>query len=231
MSVLAIIPARGQSKRLPNKNKRLLGGIPLIEYTIKAGLDAVMVDNIVVTTDDSEIALISQSLGVQVQYPRPAKLSEDDSPIEDVIKHSILLFETNGSHPDIIVLLQPTSPFRTAKHIDDAINLLITSQADTVTAVRRVVEHPYYMWKQNNDEIIPYYSIEKQFTSRNNLPSFYIENGSIYVIKKNIFIQYGLYGNRVMPYEMSQIESIDIDEAIDLDWTEFLMLKQKSKDK
>lgn len=229
-NVLAIIPARGKSKRLPRKNIALLEGKPLICYTIEAALNARFVSNIVVTTDDLEIAEISKSCGVQVQYPRPEELSGDISPSEDVLKHSVAAFEATGSHPDIIMLLQPTSPFRTASHIDAAIQLLLTTNVDTVVAVRRVIEHPYYLWKTRNKTIVPLYSYKHQMLGRNKLPMFYIENGSIYITTRASLFRVGLYGKLVVPYEMSMLESTDIDEPEDLLWAEFLIKHHNAHD-
>jgi CMP-N-acetylneuraminic acid synthetase len=225
-NILAVIPARGKSKRIPRKNLTLLGEKPLICYTIEAALGAGLVKNVVVTTDDLEIAETSKLYGAQVQYPRPEELSGDTSSSLDVLKHSVAFFEAGGSHPDIIVLLQPTSPFRTARHIDEAIKLLLETNADTVTAVRKVIEHPYYLWKTKGETIVPLYTYDHQTMGRNKLPSFYIENGSIYVTTRGSLFRFGLYGKTVVPYEMTMLESVDIDEPIDLTWAEFLISHQ-----
>ena len=224
MIVLAIIPARGQSKRIPHKNIIDLNGIPLIGYSIKAGLEATLVDQVLVTTDDKDIAKISKKLGAEVQFPRPAELSGDHDILEDVLRYIINTYDSEYQ-PDIVILLQPTSPFRTAKHINEALDLFLKSGADTVTAVHRVSEHPYYLWKLNGDQIEPFYSFEEQKASRHILPPFYIENGSIYIIKKDVLLNDGLYGKRVIPYEMNLHDSIDIDDPIDLEWARFLLSK------
>ncbi len=220
---MAIIPARGGSKRIPRKNVARLRGKPLICYTIEAALEAGLVKNVVVTTDDLEVAEVSKSCGAQVQYPRPKELSGDSSQAVDVLKYSVTLFETDGSRPDIIVLLQPTSPFRNARHIDEAVTLLLETNADTVTAVRKAVEHPYYLWKVESEKIVPLYTYDHQMTERNKLPPFYIENGSIYAIQRDSLFRFGLYGKKVMPYEMTFLKSVDIDEPVDLAWAEFLI--------
>jgi CMP-N,N'-diacetyllegionaminic acid synthase len=225
MTVVAFIPARGESKRIPHKNLELLGDLPLIVYSIKAGLDANLVDLVVVSTDDSGIAQVAKKFGAKVQYPRPKELSDDVATIEGVILHSISELEHEGISPDIIVILQPTSPFRTGKHIDEAINKFISSKADTLTATTYVSEHPNYMWKPQGDRIIPFFSIEAQKTGRNQLPQLLIENGAIYIVSKEGFLKNGLYGKIIVPYLMSKIESVDIDEKIDLEWAKYLKTK------
>jgi len=124
--ILAIIPARGGSKRLPKKNVRILRGKPLIFYTIDTANKSKYLDRVIVSTDDKKIAEISAKYGAEV-IERPKKLARDDSPIIDAIFHVL-----NKIEADIVVLLQPTSPLRTAKDIDEAINLFIDNKCDSV---------------------------------------------------------------------------------------------------
>jgi CMP-N,N'-diacetyllegionaminic acid synthase len=222
-NILTIIPARGKSKRIPKKNLSSLGGKPLIRYTIDAALGVKFKNQVLVTTDDFEIAEFAKSSGVHVQYPRPEELSGDASSSVDVLKYVVQTFETSGAQPEIILLLQPTSPFRTSHHIEEAVDLLLSTNADTVTAVRKVVEHPFYLWKPEGKHIVPLYSSKAQSIGRNELPPFYIENGSIYATTHDSLFISGLYGKKVVPYEMSLLESADIDEPIDLVWAEFLI--------
>ena len=130
--VLAVIPARGGSKRLPKKNIMLLGGKPLVTWTIEAGLKSKYIDTLIVSSDDKEILDISMYAGANV-IKRPPKFAADDSKTSDAIKHVI---KTVAEDFDFIVLLQPTSPLRTEKHIDDAFDLLMSKNADAVYSIK-----------------------------------------------------------------------------------------------
>src|SRR5581483_7052056 len=120
MRLIAIIPARGGSKGVPRKNIRPLNGRPLIAYSIAAAQAATSVQDIVVSTDSQEIAEISRGLGAEVRL-RPAALSADDTPTRDVLEHVVNELAAEGDRPDAVLTLQPTSPLRTARHIDEAI--------------------------------------------------------------------------------------------------------------
>lgn len=219
---MAIIPARGQSKRIPHKNIIDLNGTPLIGYTITAALKSKYIQRVIVTTDDERIAEISKTYGAEVQYPRPTELSGDHDNLENVLKYMVKSYAVDFN-ADVLVLLQPTSPFRKTLHVDQAIELFINSGADTVTAVQKVSEHPYFMWKIYDGQLMPFYSLEDQKSSRHQLPQFFIENGSIYIVKKETLLKDGIYGKKVIPFEMNHFDSVDIDEPIDVEWAKFLL--------
>ena len=120
---LAIIPARGESKRLPRKNIMELAGKPLIAWTIEAALNSQFIDEVVVTTDNQEIAIVAQQYGANIPFLRPNKLASDTATTFDVVRHAIGHYRENGKIFDFIILLQPTSPLRTKDHIDEAILL------------------------------------------------------------------------------------------------------------
>jgi CMP-N-acetylneuraminic acid synthetase len=224
---VAIIPARGGSKRIPHKNTVLLDGEPLVAYTIRAALAAEHIGRLMVTTDDGEIARISAEQGAEVLYPRPPELSTDTASTIDVMKYVVRTLETDGTEFDPVVLLQPTSPFRTGENIDAAIELFFMTGADTVTAVRTVTDHAWWQWQESGERIVPLYTFEHLAMGRHQLPKHYIENGAIYVLRRSTLFRDGLYGPKVVPFVMGPIESIDIDEPLDLSCAEFL-LSQRS---
>ena len=230
-NIIAVIPARGGSKRVPCKNITLLGGQPLISYTIQAALRSKRISTVVVSTDDPEIAAISEGFSVELIFPRPAALSTDESSSKDVLQHAICTLENCGQNVDTVVLLQPTSPFRTNEHIDTAIDVFQRSKADTLISVCIATEHPYWLWKAKSDSIVPLYTREHIAMGRDKLPQYYKENGAMYVMKRSVLFRDGLYGQKVVPFIMSDLDSIDIDEPLDVAWAEFLLSRQATLSK
>lgn len=224
---LAVIPARGGSKRIPRKNLVPLAGKPLIAYTIEAALTAKRLSRTVVSTEDAEIAHTAKQLGAEVPFLRPAELAQDKSPVLDAIAHALSDIERDGSRVGAVVLLQPTSPFRTGKHIDEAIELFENSGADTVAAVCAAREHPYYAWTVENGRMRPFFSLEKQMTARQDLPPAVMENGSVYVIRRKLIDERKIYGAVVVPYVMPLNSAVDIDTSDDLRWAEYLLSIQQ----
>src|SRR5918999_4032681 len=128
--VLALVPARGGSKGIPGKNLRLLGGRTLIEYAAAAARDSGVVDRAVLTTDSEEIAAIGRRAGLDVPFLRPASLAADDTPMQPVVEHALAALAEDGFVPDIVLLLQPTSPLRTPDHLRRAVAALRETNAD-----------------------------------------------------------------------------------------------------
>ncbi|GIM45491.1 hypothetical protein DNHGIG_10400 [Collibacillus ludicampi] len=216
-AVLAIIPARGGSKGLPNKNILPLAGKPLIAYSIEAGLEAKSITRVLVTTDSPEIAKVAESFGAEVPFLRPAELAKDDTPTMPVLQHALeVLKKKEGFQPDLVVLLQPTSPLRTKEDIDGAVNVLYRLDADLVTSVCRVKHHPYWMLKVENERATPFFP--NGFVSRRQeLPNVFALNGAVYVYKKEQVTQ---------PKPTDQIRQgvwiMDVDRSIDIDtWFDF----------
>ena len=143
MNVLAIIPARGGSKRIPYKNIQNLAGKPLIAHTIIAAKKSKVIDKIVVSTDDKKIAKISEAYGIEVPFLRPKNISKDNSPTIEAVKHTLEFLRTNQDYiPDMIIILQPTSPLRTTRSIDNAIKILRKSKSSCVITVSKIKKHP-----------------------------------------------------------------------------------------
>jgi CMP-N-acetylneuraminic acid synthetase len=227
---LGVIAARAGSKRIPGKNLVSLNGMPLIDYTLRAARDARRLDAHVLSTDGEAIAQHARSLGVAVPHMRPVELAGDRSPIVQALRHAIESFEQDaGIRADAIVLLQPTSPFRTAQDIDRAIELFERTAADTVTGVREIRDHPYWAWRKSGDAIAPFFTAAEMTADRQLLPEAYAENGAIYVARRELVLAGTLYGERVIPYPMDELSSVDIDTSLDLAWAEFLLARRHPK--
>ncbi|HKA42730.1 MAG TPA: acylneuraminate cytidylyltransferase family protein [Burkholderiales bacterium] len=223
---LGIIPARGGSKRLPGKNLQPLRGKPLLAYTIEAASASRRLTAVVVSTDSEAIARCARACGADPQGLRPKELARDDSPVSGALIDALRKYERNHPLVDAIVLLQPTSPFRSGKHIDEAIAAFEARKADTVTSVRRVKDHPYWIWTRSEGALRPYHSLRRMTAQRNELPEVYIENGAVLVIKRSLVVGGKLYGKRVVPLVMDELTSIDIDTPLDFAWAEFVVSRR-----
>ena len=229
--VIAIIPARAGSKGVLNKNIKSLNGKPLISYTIEEAKKSKFIDKLIVSTDSKEIADISLSQGASVPFIRPSELSTDSSLTFDVIKHTMNFLKDKDEHYDIIVLLQPTTPFRKVESIDKAI--LTLKKSNKYTSVVSVIDvegnHPLRMKKIEGDYLINY--IEQGFENmnpRNELPKVYIRSGAIYaILTKNFYEEQSLVSNLCSPIILDKIETINIDSPLDFEFCEFILNKTK----
>ena len=217
--VVAIIPARGGSKGVPRKNIKLLAGKPLIAYTIETALDSKLLDRIIVSTDDSEIAEIARSYGAEVPFIRPKELAEDDVPDLPVFQHALRYLEKNENwQTEIVVNLRPTAPFRTSGHIDDAIRKLIETDADSVRTVCEVEHHPYWMKTLEGDKAIPLIpgKTEDIFYQRQLLPPVYRLNGVVDVMRRKFIMEENmLFGPDTRVLIIDKIKSFDINTPFD----------------
>jgi len=146
--ILAIIPARGGSKGIPKKNIVNINGKPLIQYTIEVAKESKLIDRVIVSTDDDEIAEISEKLGAEVPFIRPAELAKDGTPTFPVIKHALKWLKENEKYkPELIVLLEPTFPLRTVEKVDEAIKVISSDEeADSLRGVCEPFQNPFKMW-------------------------------------------------------------------------------------
>lgn len=218
---LAIIPARGGSKRLPHKNILDLAGKPLIAWSIEAALSSKYIDEIVVSSDDTSILEIATRYGIKT-IKRPDILSSDTASSFDAVKHTI----ENSDHYDYIVLLQPTSPLRKGIHIDEAIELLDSKNADAVISVCETDHSP--LWSNtlpSNGSLMGFIRDEVKNKRSQDLETFYRLNGAIYLCntkmllnQKSFFIDTNIYA-----YIMDKKTSIDIDETIDFLFAETIL--------
>jgi N-acylneuraminate cytidylyltransferase/CMP-N,N'-diacetyllegionaminic acid synthase len=222
---LAIIPARGGSKGLPRKNIRPLLDKPLIAYTIMTALRAKALGRLVVSTDDPEIATIAKSYGAEVPFLRPAELGQDDTPTIEVVRHVLAnLKPLKSEQPEIVVLLQPTSPLRRAKDIDEAVAKLESSRADSVVSVCAVDHGLQWMMQLHGDRVLPLVGDAQKYVRRQDLPIVYQMNGAVYVTRTDVIIkQHRLFGEDTRGYIMDAESSIDIDTALDMKIASLLM--------
>ena len=212
-SILAIIPARGQSKRLPRKNVLDLNGKPLIAWSINAGLESKYIDKVVVTSDDDEIIQISNKFGVGI-VKRPGDLASDTATTFDALKHVI----ENSEKFDYIILLQATSPLRNANHIDEAIELLESKKADAMVSVCEMSHTPLWSNVLPEDENMKNFLMENVINKRSqDLEMYYRINGAIYICSTDLLLSNKSFFLRdnIYAYKMRRMDSIDIDERFD----------------
>ena len=219
--VLAIIPARVGSKRIPGKNIFPVAGKPLIAWTIEAAKKSKYIDRIIVSTDDQKIKRISEEFGAEVPFIRPNHLATDEAGSVDVIKHAISAI---GEKFTYIVLLQPTSPLRTTEDIDNAIEKL-DGKTKAVVSVCETSHSP--LWCNNLPEDLSMADFLKpEITGKRSqdLPKYYRLNGALYVSETDYFYQNNnFFGKKTKAFIMPPVRSVDVDEEIDLAFAEFLL--------
>lgn len=222
--VLAIIPARGGSKRLPRKNILPLGSKPLIGWTIEAAQNSCYIDDIFISTDDQEIADVAGQWGVTVPELRPEELSTDIATTKSVLLYTL---EKYGKGSDIVILLQPTSPFRTALHIDEAIESLNERSAFSIVSVTPCEHPPEWMNKLPENNSMKSFIRSTEGSRSQDLGESFRLNGAIYVFDAHAVLASGDIGYRedTYAYKMSNEYSIDIDNQIDFDMAEFFFYK------
>lgn len=214
---VALITARGGSKGLPRKNVLPLAGKPLIAWTIEAALSAKCIDKVYVTTDNAEIAQVSQQFGASV-INRPAELAQDDTGSEPVIAHAISHLQAENINVEQVFLLQPTSPLRNARHIDSAWQHYCQQKAACLISVFEPKHTPAKAYKVNSDGTISgLLSDSAPYTRRQDLPTAVQPNGAIYLFSAAAFMQQRqIPRQHVVPFMMNHNDSVDIDSADDL---------------
>ncbi len=214
-SVTAIIPARGGSKGIPHKNIRTLCGRPLIAYSILAARDCSIVTRCVVTTDDSEIKRISLACGAEV-VDRPPELATDTSLSQDAVRHVLEILQRERTRPDFFVLLQPTSPLRTARHLQRCFESFFQADYGCAISVTENEHHPYKSFVVQDNTMMPLWDVDSLSKPRQLLPKTYRQNGAIYIVRTSDFLERNsFYITPVMPFVMISEESIDIDTEAD----------------
>ncbi len=232
MKTLGIIPARGGSKGVPNKNIRLLYGKPLIGYTIEAATKSNLTD-LIVTTDSDTIAGVAKKFGAKTPFIRPAELASDTAKSIDVAIHALTEYERiNAIQYDAIMLLQPTTPFRSTTDINAALQTLEeTPDADSVISVEDVEgKHPARM-KYLRDGILvdPDFCEAYENQNRQELEKMYIRNGAIYLTRRKTILTKSYKGKKCMGLLMPGERSVNIDTLHDFDYAEWIFEKYLSK--
>lgn len=224
MKSLVIIPARGGSKGIPHKNIKPLAGKPLIYYTIDCARQIVTDDDICVSTDDPEIIKCVEDYGLKVPFVRPAELATDTAGTYEVLLHALDFYDKQRREYDIIILLQNTSPFRTSKHVEEAMKLY-SSAIDMVVSVKETTSNPYYnCFEEDNNGFLHISKGDGLFTRRQDVPKAYEYNGAIYIINPNSLkeMPLGRFSKRVK-YVMDDLHSIDLDHMIDWKFAELII--------
>jgi CMP-N,N'-diacetyllegionaminic acid synthase len=225
MNVLGVIPARGGSKGLPNKNLALLGGRPLLAYTADAAKASRKLTRTIVSTDDERISACARSLGLDVPFMRPASLAADDAPMLPVLQHAVSSMETSGFKADIVVLLQPTSPLRLGEHIDAAVDWLQRVRGDSVVSVVEVPHqfNPTSVMRLDEGLLRPFLD-GPTATRRQDKPRLYARNGpAVLAVHARVLAAGSLYGDESWPLLMSPEDSLDIDMPWDLRLAELVL--------
>jgi CMP-N,N'-diacetyllegionaminic acid synthase len=216
--VLGLVPARGGSKGVPGKNTRMLAGRPLLEYTSRAAFDSAVLDRVILSTDSEAIAECGRRLGLEVPFMRPTDLARDDTPMLSVIEHALDELQRGGWDPDIVVLLQPTSPLRTPAHIRSAVELLRSSGADSVVTVTALPLHlsPDYVMRIEDGRLRPFLADGLRVSRRQDARPAYSRDGTVYAFRTATVRSSGtIYGDDCRPLVIDAAESLSIDTAAD----------------
>jgi CMP-N,N'-diacetyllegionaminic acid synthase len=221
--ILALIPARGGSKGVPRKNILPINGKPLIAYSIEQARSSGLINRVVVSTDDHEIAAVARQWGAEVPFIRPDWCAQDNSPDIDVFRHALAwMHDHEGYRPEVIVHLRPPGPVRRVKHIDEAIELLLSHpEADAVRSVSIARQTPYKMWHVTPDNYLkPLMEIQGipdcQSVPRQRLPLVYWQNGYVDVVRPRAILEkLSMWGTCALPYFIDeQLYEVDYPEDI-----------------
>ncbi|MDX8044610.1 acylneuraminate cytidylyltransferase family protein [Gracilibacillus sp. S3-1-1] len=215
---IILIPARGGSKGIPNKNIINVKGRPLIDFTISEALKSKYADKIVVSTDSHSIAKIAKDCGADVPFLRPIELATDKSKTINTVTYTLEKLKESGQQFDYVVLLQPTQPLRKSFHIDEAIELIVEKKEQSLASVSLVKDHPILMRTINEQGQLVNLLKENSTVRRQDFSTYYKINGSIYInkIDANLNVNTSLNDNSV-PYIMDEQYDLDIDEPFDLE--------------
>ena len=223
MKSLIIIPARGGSKGIPNKNIKELCGKPLIHYTIDIAKKVGNNEDICVTTDSELIKRVAEELGIEVPFLRPDYLATDEASTNDVILHALEFYKKQGKSYDVVILLPPTTPLRQVRHVNEALKLYNDS-LDSVVSVKETASNPYYVLFEENNEGYLKKSKEGTFLRRQDCPVVYEFNGAVFIHNVNSLLTKPISDfKKIKKYVMEELYSVDIDNMVDWNYTEFLI--------
>ena len=229
LTVLGLVPARGGSKGVPGKNVRPLAGHTLLEYTVRAARDSGVIDRIILSTDSLEIADAGRLAGLEVPFMRPATLAADDTPMAPVIEHALAEVSRSGWSPDIVVLLQPTSPLRRPDHIRHAVAMLRDTGADSVVTVVEVPRHlsPDYVMRIEAGRLKPFLPDGARVARRQDARPAWARDGTVYAFRRSTIEQTGgIYGEDCRPLLVDAGDSLSIDSPEDWDEAERLLTRR-----
>ena len=218
MEILGIIPARGGSKEIVNKNIRNLNSMPLITYTINYLQKSNSLSRIIVSTDDHNIAKIAKSHKIEVPFLRPKNISGSKTTMKSVVKHALNFLEKKEKYqPDLIMIFQPTTPFRPKQLIDETIKIFKTQNVTSVISVSKIKFHRFTSFKLRNKLLLPIEKNFQNYTLRQSRESYYQPTGALYAFWRKTFLNYNsMYGPRIYPKIITESEfNLDIDNPFD----------------
>ena len=224
MKTLFLIPARGDSQGIPGKNLKPLSGKPLLYYTLDTARQLAPDADICLSTDSDEITRAAADYGLAVPFKRPAELATHQAGSYGVLRHAVDFYEQQGRVYDVVVLLQPTSPFRTARHVREAM-ALYTPDLDMVVSVTESDLNPYFnLFEESSAGYLEPSKDGGQFVRRQDVPRAYAYNGAVYVINtKSLATQTLREFARIKKYVMPAQDSVDLDTPLDWQFAEFVM--------
>lgn len=223
MKPIIIIPARGGSKGVPGKNIKLLGGKPLIQYTIEVALEVTDKENIVVSTDCEKIRAVVEKLGIRVPSLRPKELASDTIGTYEVLLYELSKLEKENKYNDCLVLLQPTSPLRTRKHVLEALRLY-NDNLDMIVSVKETKANPYFVLREEDENGFLVPSKISTAIRRQDIPKVWELNGAIYIINTRVLKEKPINKfTKVKKYVMDEFSSYDIDTMMDWEVVENLV--------
>ena len=227
MKYLVVIPARGGSKGIPRKNIKPFGGKPLIYYTIDTARAIVPDEDICVSTDDDEIIKVVEDYGLKVPFKRPDELATDTAGTYEVLLHALDFYEKQGKHYDALILLQNTSPFRTADHVKEALKLY-TPNVDMVVSVKECAANPYYsVFEENQEGYLHVCKGDGNIFRRQDAPKVYEYNGAIYIMNVDVLKTIHMHKmQKRVKFVMDNRSSVDLDTMND--WLIAEMIKKES---
>lgn len=220
LNVLALIPARGGSKGIPKKNLYPIMGKPLLQYSFDAAKKSQFVSQVMMSSEDAEIIDFSNQHGIDVRYTRPEALATDEATTIDVVLDALDWLEAKGELPDVLVLLQPTSPLRTEQEIDGAIQTYIEQGCDSLVSVHKMIEHPYKCMQVDEQGGWQFLAKPDTYVSRRQdyRDEYFTINGALYIVSPQWLREQGNFvvEGQTKLYEMSAVAGTDVDELADI---------------
>ncbi len=223
MKILGLIPARGGSQGVPGKNTKTIAGKPLLQWTFESATAAGVLDRLILSSDDPDAITLAKDLGLEVPFQRPEALARHDSSMLDVLQHALSTLAQDGYVPDALMLLQPTSPLRTAETIRQAVHGLGDADAICSVTALPLTHCPHYVMKITEDGNLDFFLPEgANFTRRQDVPAAYTRNGVVYLTRTGVILGKqspdglgSIYGKRCRPLVLSGEETISIDTLAD----------------
>lgn len=222
LTILGIIPARGGSKGIPGKNLKILGGKPLMAWTIEEAQKSCYIDRLILSSEDPAIIRAAGEWGCETPFIRPGELAQDDTPGMEVVIHAIDNIEEKF---DYVLLLQPTSPLRKVRDIDECIESCIMAGAPACVSVCAAVQHPCWMHTLDEENRLrPLLPAGNTLYRRQDLPVVYVENGAVYLAETGYLMkERGFIGRETLAYVMPVERSVDIDHETDFIYCQVMM--------